>query len=205
MKKKLKIITILTLFGIIFYSCYKDEGILKQSKLSLSEQMNNAGLKGIVLGKKLENPYSVENMKKALDNLKKSNVSAKTSVDGIEVTTTHLYVKFKPKNEDELDILKSDSTLVLYDYPLDYEIEENGDFYRDPDIPDNQPTYKYTAVKVGKKLPSGVENEILAELFIPDENSDNETSNKTVITYEMVDALVDEALHITWIIYKTKV
>ncbi|MCF6297531.1 MAG: hypothetical protein L3J08_06055 [Flavobacteriaceae bacterium] len=131
-------------------------------------------------------------MRKALSNLKKSNISAK----GTEIKTTHLYVKFKPKTEEELSILKRDSTLVLYTYPLDYEIEENGDFYRDPQVPNGQPTYQYCAVKVNKELPSGVETEILEKLFIPDEDKDDNTDKKS-ISYEMIDALVDEALRIT--------
>ena len=36
----------------------------------------------IKLGNKLENPYSVKNMKKALENLKKSNQSAKIGLLG---------------------------------------------------------------------------------------------------------------------------
>jgi hypothetical protein len=68
----------------------------------------------------------------------------------------HLYIKFKPKTEEELDLLKRDSTLVLYDIPLDFEVEENGNFYHDPEVPIDQPTYQYTFISVNKQLPSGV-------------------------------------------------
>lgn len=177
------------------YSCQKDDEINPQ----IVEQAPTGGL--IKLGEKLENPYSVENMQKALDNLKNSNVSAKSSsVNDIEITTTHLYLRFKPKNEEELNILKADSTLVLYDYPLDYEITEIGDFYKDPEVTGDQPTYQYCAVLVDKKLPEGVEHELLANLFIPDEDSDDDTENKIAIksyATDLVDALVDEALRIT--------
>lgn len=136
-------------------------------------------------------------MRRALANLKESSANkGKSSVDEIDITTTHLYVKFKPKTEEELSILKRDSSLILYPYPLDYEIEENGDTYKDPDVPDGQPTYQYCAVKVDKKLPDGVENEILEELFIPDEDSDDKVGGKSKI-YKNADALVDEALRIT--------
>jgi len=154
------------------------------------------------LGKKLENPYSVANMKKAFDNLQKHKGRAKTMGGISEVTTTHLYIKFKPKTEEELDILKSDTTLILYDYPLDYRIEEGGSYYHDPEVPADQPTYQYCAVGVDKQLPSGVEYEVLEELFIPDEDKieDDEEENavrakkaSTTFAYN----LVDEALRIT--------
>ena len=37
---------------------------------------------------------------------------------------------------------------------MDYEISEEGDFYQDPEIPDELPTYQYTSVEVDKKLPN---------------------------------------------------
>ena len=180
----------------MIYSCQKDDEINPQA---VEQQAQTEGL--IKLGEKLENPYSVENMQKALGNLKKSNVSAKSSsVNDIEITTTHLYLRFKPKNEDELNILKVDSTFVLYDYPLDYEITENGYFYKDREVIGDQPTYQYCAIPVDKKLPNGVEHELLANLFIPDEDSDDDTENKIAgksYATDLVDALVDEALRIT--------
>lgn len=45
------------------------------------------------------------------------------------IETTHHYVKFFPQNDEEYDLLTSDSTLILYDYPLDYEIVKMGDYY----------------------------------------------------------------------------
>lgn len=190
---------LLTMLGILIYSCQNDDAITPQiEEQTYLNQENQEGL--IKLGKKLENPYAIENMSKALENLKKSGTSTKSSTDEIKIITTHLYVKFKPKNEEELDILKRDSTLVLYNYPLDYEIEEGGYFYRDPEVSENQPTYQYCAVKADKELPDEIEYETLAELFIPDEDKDTNDVTKTgskTVTYKMVDALVDEALRIT--------
>ena len=139
----------------IAWSCQTDENL----QLSSTEQfLSIEDMEGMTkLGKQLENPYSVENMKKVLESLKASNPNGRTSGEEIEITTTHFYIKFKPKNEDELDILQKDSTLILYTYPLDYEIEEAGDFYHDPTIPIDQPTYQYCAVEVEKEIPSGVE------------------------------------------------
>ena len=55
-------LVILTLMGIMIYSCQKEDKILPLNE----ENTNQTQIKGMIkLGKKLENPYSVENMKKA--------------------------------------------------------------------------------------------------------------------------------------------
>ncbi|MEQ9402116.1 MAG: hypothetical protein RIM99_00910 [Cyclobacteriaceae bacterium] len=141
------------------------------------------------LGKKLKNPYSVENMKLALENLKASGRYQKAPMPIIE--TTHLYVKFEPKDEEELDQLVSDSTLILYDYPLDVEIVEMGDYYRDPSVPDGQPTYQYTAVEATVQLPEISDTRVLDELYMPDD----ELLSK--VSANFADDLETEALRIT--------
>ncbi len=42
------------------------------------------------LGKQLENPYSVLNMRKALENLRASNGRI---AEDVEIATTHLYIR----------------------------------------------------------------------------------------------------------------
>lgn len=147
------------------------------------------------LGEKLDNPYSVVNMKKALANLQ----STGRNINNINVEATHLYIKFSPKNEDELSILQSDKDLILYTYPLDVEILKGGDYYHDPEVPEGQPTYQYCAVKVNQKLPKGIEYQVLEELFIPDEDKSEETSiiNGRTISNADAEALITEALKIT--------
>ncbi|MCZ8216335.1 MAG: hypothetical protein O9262_08865, partial [Cyclobacteriaceae bacterium] len=161
-------ITVAILIGllIVVVSCQKNEESLKTSRYLTDKEMEGM----IKLGKKLDNPYSVENMQKAWKNLQATNSNARTS--DVEITTTHYYLRFKPKNEGELSLLKLDTTLIIYDYPLDYEITELGNFYHDPSIPIDQPTYKYCAVTIDKQLPLGVEYELLAFLFIPDDYKD---------------------------------
>lgn len=158
------------------------------------DETKQIDLTGITkLGNKLENPYSVMNMKKAWENI---NKTSKVSKSG-DIKATHLYIKFKPKTEVELNILKRDSTLILYDIPLDFEIKEHGDFYRDPEVPLDQPTYQYTSIPVNRQLPSGVAYEILEELFIPDEEGDYEETSKYFASKTTIDQLVDESLKLT--------
>jgi hypothetical protein len=177
----------------IALSCQQDEGLKPQNQEN-QNLINGSAMEGMIkLGKKLENPYSVENMKKAWENI---TSNARINGDELEIKTTHLYIRFKPKTEEELSLLKLDSTLTLFTYPLDYEIAETGDYYHDPEVPFDQPTYQYCAVEVDKNLPEGVEYELLAELFIPDEDSDDNSSAR-VSSSSYVDELVDEALRIT--------
>ena len=179
--------------GLALYSCKQKNDVLPTTGNNEGGQSTANG-QMTQLVKQLENPYSVANMQKAYDNLQKSN--ARISTEGIEVTTTHKYIKFKPKNNQELEILKDDTTLVLYSYPMDYEITQ-GSYYHDPSIPDSLPTYQYCSVPVDKQLPSGVTYEVLENLYIPDENKDGGNTNLRKASDESVTALVDEALRIT--------
>ena len=174
----------------MIYSCNYDDSFEPEPKQVFP-------VSNITLGTKLENPYSVKNMRKAYENIKTQNLKNRTSSENVDIVATHLYVKFIPKTENELDIVKRDSTLVLYDYPLDYEIGK-GDVYRDPNVPKSQPTPQYCAVDINYQFTSKVEYEIIEELYIPDEDSDeNKASRSLGLSQNFIDQLVDEALIIT--------
>ena len=117
----------------------------------------------IVLGEKLNNPYTLDNMRLAIEELNKKHLTK--SAIRTDIKPTHYYIKFKPKNEDDINRLESDTTIFFYSYPLDYEIIECGSNYHDPELPADVPTYQYCAVAVDQKLPD-VEYEILEELYI---------------------------------------
>lgn len=152
----------------------------------------------IKLGRKLENPYSVENMKQAWGNLTSSDALARSFSDALDISTTHYYVKFDPKTTAQLGILKLDSTINLFEYPLDYEILVDGSFYHDPSLPLERPTYQYAPVPVGYDFPPEVAYEILAELFIPDDYSDNvENTFVRSTSPQVIRDIVAEALRIT--------
>lgn len=74
----------------------------------------------------LQNPYSLRNMRVALTNIKNKNKeSSYLNNENFEINTSHLYVKFKPSNEEEEGLLKSDSTMHLFDYRLDVEYKDD--------------------------------------------------------------------------------
>ena len=111
-----------------------------------------------------------------------------SSFPTMSIELTHYYVKFIPNSELELEDLKSDTTLELFDYPLDYEVLEDGLYYHDPSLPDSAITYQYAVVPEDYNFPN-IQNEILAELYIPElleELNDN-----------AVELLVDISLRLT--------
>jgi hypothetical protein len=71
-----------------------------------------------VLGDRLNNPYTIENMTAAKAYLTGEGIVSENNFD---VRVTHYYVKFIPRTEYELEQLWQDSTLNLYDCPLDYD------------------------------------------------------------------------------------
>ena len=113
--------------------------------------------------------YTLPNMQTRLDSvLEARGISARHLL-----TPTHYYYRFSPKNKEELDILHDDTTLTLFDYPMDRDVVVEGQRYHDPAVPPNQPTYQYTVLPVGQAVPANIEHEILKELFFPEEADDS--------------------------------
>lgn len=201
MKKTVNFLAMLQLLILLgMSSCKKDEVFINDNTSSKQEVKLNPEGK-VVLGKKLKNAYSVENMQKAYETLKKQNRLKSISSDEISIKANCLYVRFLPKDSTDLNTLWNDTTLELFDYPLDYEIVEDGYYYQDPNIPEGKPTWQYTVVPIDYEFPE-VEHEIIEECFIPDEDSEEiklkSTSYKNLlasIEYEsmkLTDNLTDE-------------
>ena len=103
-----------------------------------------------------------------------------------------------PADSLEYEAIVADTTIELFDHPLDFEIEQEGNWYHDPSIPDHLPTYQYTVVKPDFVFPDTIEHEILAELFIPEELEEDTLANgRTTSNIDFLHALEDEALRIT--------
>jgi len=142
--------------------------VIKTDKiLDIPEPTQNEG--SVVLGRRMEDPYAIQNMQKAYASLK----AAKAATPVFDIKPTHTYMRFLPKNEIELDLLKSDTTLVLYDFPLNYEIKNLGTYYHDPSLPESAITYQYCVVPVGHQIPN-VQNELLYQVFIPNQELENQ-------------------------------
>ncbi|MEO8533683.1 MAG: hypothetical protein ABI441_08030, partial [Flavobacterium sp.] len=125
----------------------------------------------LTLGKKLENPYAVANMKKALDNVKSKISKSKfaKSDEDFQIETSHLYVKINPKNAEEEAFLKRDTSQVFFDYPLDYEFPDDVSEKIGTRNPEIISSY-YVAVPKDYDFPKGIEVEVLEELYIPEQD-----------------------------------
>jgi len=146
----------LIFMALIMGACSKD-GMLVQDGIDFAYGKGLSHGK-IVLGDRLDNPYTTENITKALVSLYPSKAGR------VEVEATDLYVRFLPADKAECDSLTR-LGLELMDHPLDYDIAVDGDWYHDPEVPDNNVTWQYAVVPVGFKFPD-MEYEIIDECYI---------------------------------------
>lgn len=133
------------------------------------------------LGKKIPNPYSLKVVQQAYDEL-----AEKSGLRSCEtLAPTHLYLKFAPKNLEEVKLLESDTTLFFYNYPLDVELIGEGGGYHDPSLPDTVPTYQYVCVPIDHPLPE-VEYEVLDEVYY-EEDEEAGLRSGSAISWEQLE------------------
>ena len=140
----------LLMMALVMMSCSKD-GNVPDYGIDYSYGRHLTHDK-IVLGQRLENPYKTANVTKALQSL------YPTKADRVEVSATDLYVRFLPSGKDQCDLLE-EMGLELIDHPLDYDIAVEGDWYHDPQVPEDDVTWQYAVVPVGFEFPEGIEYE----------------------------------------------
>lgn len=145
----------------------------------------------MVLGKKLENPYSVDNMQTAYNNLTKAG-----NVPNINIKATHIYLKFSPKDSVEFETLKELKTVEFYSYPLDYEILSEG-IYSDSAVENDGIPTLWAAVRIDQKMPANVNYEVLDYLFIPGKSIVTKSGNEYLSEDFIDDQIETEALRIT--------
>lgn len=125
----------------------------------------------IVLGAQLENPFSVENMTKALD-----RIYPETKADRAPMDPTNIYVRFLPADDAQYESLIRRGVQMI-DHPVDYEIVREGDWYHDPEIPQDDITWQYAVVKADFIFPKSVKYEILEQCYIPDNDPGTKSSS----------------------------
>lgn len=123
-------------------------------------------------GRKLQNPYSVTNMRRAQANVRaRMSPQERGNAQALIIQATHLYVRFLPADSLEMERLLYEEDLELFTYPLDYQLDYEGEFYyHDPTIPDDRPTWQYTVVPVGYAFPD-IQVETLEELYLLEEGT----------------------------------
>ncbi len=152
----------------------------------------------IILGQQLANPYSLANMQQAVNILYGGNYP---------IAANYLYVRFKPASEEQLMTLDETEDLELQDYPMDYELIQDGDYYQDPTLGTEDFHWLYTVVPVGYTFPQGIQHEILEQLYLPENNeiledlaesmlsgaqySSARIDNSSTVTIDRMDAQVE--------------
>lgn len=125
----------------------------------------------------------------------------RSAIQENDIVATHYYVKFSPKNEAELSILKNNPNLILSEYPLDREVLIDGCSYHDPSIPEDLPTFQYSTIEASywKKLSDtlSVSSEVLIEAFMPDYYDDVETRASHNIDHTALEKLMATAYKMT--------
>lgn len=118
-----------------------------------------------VIDYQLPNPYTIPNMQQAY-----TNVTGQTATPAV----TNLYVRFKPADLDQLqtlDAVAENADIELSDEPIDYHIVQEGNYYQDPSVPDEEITWQYAVVPPDFQPPSGIQYEVLAAIHIPEDIS----------------------------------
>ena len=132
----------------------------------------------IELGEKLEDPYTVENVKKAVARV------YPTKAGRVDITPTDLYVRFLPRSEDDFERLQA-LGLNLVDHPMDYRIVREGDYYHDPSIDEEEITWQYAVVPHDFVFPEDIFHELLDECYISE--NDPVTRSSGEIDWEAVE------------------
>ena len=154
----MKRLTLLSLAAALVVSCTGRD--LDPVGGGVSESL--PGHEMIVLGRQLDDPYSVDNMSRALAAV------YPTKADRIVLSPTHYYVRFLPADQSQYDRLESLGVEML-DHPMDYEIVREGDWYHDPGIPEGEITWQYAAVPKTFVFPQDIPHEVLESCYIPDD------------------------------------
>lgn len=142
------------------------------------------------VGQRLTNPFSLTNMQQVLIGIQarnpillpqKINPGVLAELQFLrfqEVKASHYHVKITPTSEEQFNLLKADTTLHLYSYPLNCELEGEGVFpfeSAESDLSDLEGAPKdplqplYASIPVGKTLPADISYTVLENLYIPDE------------------------------------
>lgn len=168
MKKKYFFVLLVALVSLA--SCNEDKFNDDSDYHFMTKTSDSENGDMMILGQKYPNPYSVSNMWAAFSDLKNSGELS----ENINIRTTDLYVRFLPTDTAQYNRLNEDTNLVLFDYPLDYEIIEEGEYYHDPSIAEGEYTWLYTTVPVNYQFDSQIQYEILDSCYIAQD--DDETT-----------------------------
>lgn len=154
---------LLPIICILIWGCEKNIQDKPNSQIQPKEKEEK-----LILGKEINDPYAIHNMQSAYCSLKSKGLKS-----DIKISPTHNYLRFLPKNEDELNLLKSDTSVMFFDFPLNYEVEMNGCYYHDPELPEDAITWQYAVLPLDYPLPN-IQHEIIYQVVLPNNSEDGD-------------------------------
>jgi hypothetical protein len=190
----IKILLSFLIIGIII-SCTNNKEIIPDSD-SVSQFSSNARVGAtntiegpIELGKKLTNPYSLQNMSKALIEIQKTKPEYKTK----KIDATHNYVRIESLTEDALWAIQDKEDIDIFIYPLDYEVIKSGNTYKEKDKITKYQVY-WAAVPIDYKFGKDIKIDLLEKLYLPKGTRPEENSVNRSISDPFLDDIEDKSL-----------
>jgi len=150
----------------------------------------------IRIEERLNNPYSVQNMQNAFDRYNSETIDSPFQGKAL-LQATHQYIRINPTTEAHLEALNTldgseDGTIVLHDFPLDYEITVEGDYYNNPTDESDLFYPVFTVIPLDYTMPSGLPYEIIEQVYQPkEEEYDVETLSLELMGWKNEDGCRD--------------
>ena len=155
----MKIIKKLLLMGLILVSCQEDDETLieknQEGSQTQSQKITNEGQE-MIIGRKLNNPFSIDNLNKAREFLNEKRSKNGYSTKMLNLQATHYYIKFLPTNESHCKTLLEIDELgdiTLHAYPLDSKIIQEGTSPLAEGITDPGLNELYAVIPIGNSIP----------------------------------------------------
>ena len=160
MRRRSLLTALLSLAALL--ACSREDGPLPEDRGKDGDEAVYHDM--IVLGRQLEDPYSLDNVQAAVARL------YPTKAGRIDVEATHIYARFLPEDDAQMKRL-TDLGLELSDHPFDYQILREGDYYHDPAVDEEKITWQYAVADKDFAFPEDIRCEILDRCYIPDSDA----------------------------------
>ena len=158
-----------------------DETPATRSSVNATALRASAGIANV------NNPYSLDNMEKAMTQYCKY-----AGLRPRPLSATHKYVRFQPKDSLEYSILEDSLSLELFSYPLDRNLSQDEIEFYSQDLIDGK-SWQYTLVPKNFRFPTEVEYEILQDAYLQGTNPTTRANATSGVTAAGLDeSLYDE-------------
>ena len=148
--------------SLAILGCTKESSNLDVPTPKLTDYSNTA----IILGEEQQDPYNFQNMVAAKNALASNGIDCPIG----DFNPTSIYVRILCHSDVEEDLIRDDTSIAWFDYPLNYEILQRGSYYVDNTLIDTSWSWIYGVVPLGYIFPNSMVPETIYNVFIPDEH-----------------------------------